>query len=185
MIEDWRTQGRPLVVARRQPADDPGTQRLGLATPDKRRIGVHLATAAIREPSGPLALADALSSAPAPWRSRLEAVVRRADALGVTAGVFGSLAWQHRTGLPYVRPDSDLDLLFAPRRWSVVEGLLDALIGLDGEEAPRLDGEIQLPDGSAVAWRELAARPAKLLVKGCADVTLRDTRAVIALFPPE
>jgi phosphoribosyl-dephospho-CoA transferase len=41
---------------------------------------------------------------------------------------------------------------------------------------------VLLPDGGAVAWRELAARPARLMVKGPRDVTLRDHAAVAALF---
>ena len=50
-----------------------------------------------------------------------------ADALGVPVHVFGSLAWQHWSGQEYVRPGSDIDLLFAPRRWTEVERLLAEL----------------------------------------------------------
>ncbi|WP_448202468.1 malonate decarboxylase holo-[acyl-carrier-protein] synthase [Azospirillum sp. sgz302134] len=184
-VEDWRQRGLPLVVARRQPADGADDLRLGLATPDKRRIGVHAATAAALDQTGPLPLADSVPSAPEAWRARLGAVVRLADIVGTQAHVFGSLAWQHLSGLSYVRAGSDVDLLFAPRRWPVVEGLLAVLADLDGfhpPEGPRLDGEILLPDGGAVAWRELAARPAKLLVKGPADVTLRNYAQITALF---
>src|SRR3954447_17708746 len=98
----------------------------------------------------------------------------------------------YRNGLPgrISFPDrhSDVDLLFAPRGWGAVEELLAALGGLDGfgsADGPRLDGEILLPDGGAVAWRELASRPSKLLVKGPMDVTLRDRAAVAALFSEE
>jgi phosphoribosyl-dephospho-CoA transferase len=187
-VESWRRRGFPLVVARRQPADGEDDLRLGLALPDKRRIGVHVAAPAAVEHAGPPALAAALASAPEAWWPRLGAVVRLADELGVPARVFGSLAWQHLSGLAYVRPGSDVDLLFTPRRWAMVEGLLAALVDLDGfcpADGPRLDGEIQLPDGGAVAWRELATRPARLLVKGSMDVTLRDHAAVAALFSEE
>jgi phosphoribosyl-dephospho-CoA transferase len=184
-VESWRRRGLPLVVARRQPADSEDDLRLGLALPDKRRVGVHVAAPAAVAYAGPPALAAALASAPAAWRPLLGAVARAVDALGVPCRVFGSLAWQHLSGLPYVRPGSDVDLLFAPRRWPAVEDLLAALERLGDPGGPRLDGEIMLPDGGAVAWRELAARPSKLLVKGPMDVTLRDRAAVAALFSEE
>lgn len=65
----------------------------------------------------------------------------------------------------------------------MVERLLAELQSLCGPGAvPRLDGEVLLPDGGAVAWRELVARPARLMVKGPRDVSLRDYAAVAALF---
>src|SRR3954468_5937914 len=184
-VESWRRRGLPLVGARRQPSDGGDDLRLGLALPDKRRIGVHVAASAAVAHAGPPALAAALASAPAAWRPLLGAVARAADALGVPCRVFGSLAWQHLSGLAYVRPGSDVDLLFAPRRWPTVEDLLAALERLGDPGGPRLDGEILLPDGGAVAWRELASSPSKLLVKGPMDVTLRDRAAVAALFSEE
>jgi phosphoribosyl-dephospho-CoA transferase len=187
-VESWRRRGLPLVVARRQPADSENDLRIGLALSDKRRIGVHVAASSAVAHAGPPTLAAALASAPAGWRPLLGAVVRLGKALEVPICVFGSLAWQHLSGLRYLRPGSDVDLLFAPRGWGAVEELLTALGSLDGfdsADGPRLDGEILLPDGGAVAWRELAARPSKLLVKGPRDVTLRDRAAVAALFSEE
>jgi phosphoribosyl-dephospho-CoA transferase len=182
-VEGWRRRGLPLVVARRQPADAADDLRLGLSLPDKRRIGVHVASSAAVTHAGPPALAAVLASAPAVWWPLLASVLLAADALGVPVHVFGSLAWQHWSGQEYVRPGSDIDLLFAPRRWTEVERLLAELQSLCGPGAvPRLDGEVLLPDGGAVAWRELAARPARLMVKGPRDVALRDHAAVAALF---
>lgn len=183
-VADWCAAGRPLVIARGRPGDGAGELWLGLATPDKRRIGLHAAADAVAEHWGPLPLAEAVDVAPEAWRAMLAELVRRAQAVGVTPAVYGSLAWQHRTGLGYVRPDSDIDLLFAPRdRWQL-DGLLDMLAAV-GDGSPRLDGEILLPDGAAVAWRELAGRPARLLVKGPAEVSLRDLPSVLALFDRE
>ena len=110
-VEGWRWRGLPLVVARRQPADGEDDLRLGLALPDKRRLGVHVAASAAVAHADPPALTAALASAPEAWRPRLGAVVRLANELGAPARVFGSLAWQHLSGLRYLRPDSDVDLL--------------------------------------------------------------------------
>ena len=49
-VEGWRRRGLPLVVARRQPADAADDLRLGLSLPDKRRIGVHVASLRRRDP---------------------------------------------------------------------------------------------------------------------------------------
>ncbi|MCM8737325.1 malonate decarboxylase holo-[acyl-carrier-protein] synthase [Azospirillum sp. A1-3] len=183
-VADWCAVGRPLVIARGRPGDGAGELRLGLATPDKRRIGLHVAADAVAVRLEPLRLAEAVDAAPEAWRPMLVELVRRAQDVGVTPAVYGSLAWQHRTGLGYVRPDSDVDLLFVPRdRWQL-DGLLDLLTAV-GDGSPRLDGEILLPDGAAVAWRELAGRPARLLVKGPAEVSLRDLPSVLALFDRE
>src|SRR3954451_23656587 len=105
-VESWRRRGLPLVVARRQPTDGEGDLRLGLALSDKRRVGVHVPAPAAVAHAGPPTLAAALASAPAGWRPRLGAVVRLGDALGAPARVFGSLAWQHLSGLRYLRPGS-------------------------------------------------------------------------------
>ncbi len=183
-VADWCRAGRPLVIARGRPEDGAGELRLGLATPDKRRIGLHVTADAVAARLDPLPLAEAVGAAPEAWRPILAELVRRAQDVGVTPAVYGSLAWQHRTGLAYVRPESDIDLLFAPReRWQL-DRLLNLLTTV-GDGTPRLDGEILLPDGAAVAWRELAGRPARLLVKGPAAVSLRDLQSVLALFDRE
>ncbi|KAA0596229.1 phosphoribosyl-dephospho-CoA transferase [Azospirillum lipoferum] len=183
-VGDWCSVGRPLVIARGRPGDAAGELRLGLATPDRRRIGLHVAAAAVAERLDPLPLAEAVDSAPAAWRPMLAELARRAQELGTAAAVYGSLAWQRRTGLCYVRPESDVDLLFAPSDQRQLDRLLD-LLAETGDGIPRLDGEILLPDGAAVAWRELAGRPARLLVKEPAEVGLRDLVSVLALFDRE
>jgi hypothetical protein len=48
--------------------------------------------------------------------------------------------------------------------------------------APRLDGEIALPGGDFVCWREFSARPAKILVKGADRVSLRPIEDIDALL---
>jgi phosphoribosyl-dephospho-CoA transferase len=99
----------------------------------------------------------------------------------VTPRVFGALLWEHATGLAYLTTQSDLDLL-----WSISDErsavlLVERLLRLDAAGPVRLDGELELPDGAAVNWRELANRGGELLVKTMDGVEVR-TRA--ALFCP-
>ena len=70
----------------------------------------------------------------------------------------------------------------ATRRESVARGL--AAIAAD---APmRLDGEIVLPDGFAVNWRELhgAGPDASVLAKGLDRLELRPAAALLSALPP-
>jgi triphosphoribosyl-dephospho-CoA synthase len=80
--------------------------------------------------------------------------------------VHGSLAWQHLSGVVHVRSSSDVDLLARPRDAAALAALLALLGEADGRGGPRLDGEVILPGGGGVAWRELRAGSARLLVKG-------------------
>ncbi len=180
---DWWAQGRSFVVARGDVSDTDEDLRLGLALPDKRRVCLHVGREAALSSRPPPTLGEVLRSAPVSWRSLLRRIHFLGETLGVPVGVFGSLAWEYLSGVKYVRPDSDVDVLFAPTRWADVERLLselDAVSRAPGEV--RLDGEVLLPDGGAVAWRELASRPHRLLVKGPRGAGLRGWKEITALF---
>lgn len=185
-VKAWLTEGRPLVVTRRRPDDPPGDLRLGLALPGRRRVAVHVSAQAIARHTPPPGLRDVLAAAPLVWRDKLEWLAAVTGALAVPTGVYGSLAWQHfaRDGaMVYLTAGSDLDLVFRPSDWGAVGRLLRELTTCESRgQAPRLDGEIILPDGSATAWRELAAAPETLLTKSMDAVEMRSMAAIMALF---
>jgi phosphoribosyl-dephospho-CoA transferase len=173
----WTEQGRPLVVARRLGADAPETLRLGLALPGKRRIGIALPRQAVASRRRPPFLLDVIECATVFWP---EAARERAAIIAGAAPdlrVFGSFAWQFFAADPgqvYVTPASDIDLLLTPkpgRSPTRLIALLEHFARL--YPAPRLDGEIALPGGDFVSWREYAARPRQILVKGGDNVRLR------------
>jgi phosphoribosyl-dephospho-CoA transferase len=79
-----------------------------------------------------------------------------------------------------------VDLLFAPARWSDVERLLFGLEAVSRRHSVvRLDGEVLLPDGGAVSWRELALEPERIWVNGPRGASPRTLRELRALFPAE
>ena len=157
--------------------------RLGLALPDKRRIGLHLAPAAVARSAPPPSLQTVIAHAPAAWRARLRQVDVGAEAAGLPVAVYGSLAWEYRCGMAYVRADSDVDLLFDAQAVPPLGPVLDLVVALSADAGtPRLDGELILPGGGAVAWRELARRPDELLVKGVGGPALRPRPSVEALL---
>ena len=68
-----------------------------------------------------------------------------------------------------------------PRRRSGLSWTLLEALSADAS-TPRLDGELILPGGGAVAWREFARRPDELLVKGAGGPALRPRPSVEALL---
>jgi phosphoribosyl-dephospho-CoA transferase len=182
-LEEWFARDRPAVACRRTaPCGD--AIALGVALParhggERRRVALLLDPAAIARIGPPPALRDALACAPASWRERLLALDRASRAGGVLLRVYGSLAWQHLSGLPYVTAGSDVDLLAEPRSATELRSVLELLRAREADCAPRLDGEVVLAGGRAVAWRELVGGAARFLVKSWASVALEPRAAVL------
>jgi phosphoribosyl-dephospho-CoA transferase len=174
----WSSRNLPFVVARSQKEDPANSVRLGLSLPNRRRIGLFLRAEAVARAAPPPPLAGAVPFAPPTWREPMEHLDAAAKAIGALARVYGSLAWRFYSGDAYIKGDSDVDLLFAPTGWPQAEALLDVLIKLP--EPPSWDGEFLLPDGWAVAWRELARRPPTVLLKGHRGLELRSHKEVFA-----
>jgi phosphoribosyl-dephospho-CoA transferase len=169
----------PFVVTRRPAKSHADALTLGLALPDKRRIAFEVRKEAIAELSAPPRLADTIDSAPAHWRARLREIMHTARRFDTEVRVYGSLAWQHLTQLEYIHAASDVDLLLPANQWENARRLADELGRMNGN--PRLDGELVLPDGSGVAWREINGGAARVLVKGDASVALMSRGEIRAL----
>ena len=106
-----------------------------------------------------------------------------AQAAGLSVTVYGSLAWEYRCGTAYVRADSDVDLLLDAQATPPLEPVLTLARALSADAgAPRLDGELILPGGAAVAWREFGRRPEELLIKGAGGPALCPRGSIEALF---
>ncbi|NYG47944.1 phosphoribosyl-dephospho-CoA transferase [Bradyrhizobium sp. IAR9] len=170
IVAGWAHAGRPLVVRRPACSDTAGLVPLGLPLPPshgKRRITISLAAADIVASAPPPLLADAATAAPASWRATIEKLVR----LLPETRTYGSLAWQHLTGLPYLSDSSDLDLLWQPSSVKQAETLLSDIARIAKQAPMRLDGEI-VGSAGGVQWRELTGTDAdEVLVKGPAGVT--------------
>lgn len=164
ILEAWRTRGLPFVVARGLEDDPADTVRLGLSLPNRSRVGLHVQIGALERRAGPPALRDAIPIAPLEWRDQMTRLDKASADVGATAHIYGSLAWLLRSGDAYVKPSSDIDLLFAPSGRAQAEALLDILCQMP--EPPSWDGEFLLPGGWGAAWRELARRPPSVLLKG-------------------
>lgn len=172
----WFAQGLPAMVARRA-VDDPDPRlRLGVPLPPSEgrlRVALRVAAHEVRLLQPPPALDEVLArGVPDGWRGALQAMQRLAP-----ARVFGAFAWQHLSGLPYVHPRSDIDLLWQISNTAQADTLVQHLQNWEGTQARRVDGELCLADGGAVNWREYAGGSRQVLVKRTegAALELRDT----------
>ena len=173
-LPGWTRAGRPLIVRRRVPGEGADLVSLGLPLPPadgKRRIGLALPPEVLR-PVTPPSLADAAPDAPEAWQATIGALLALARDHHVTPRPFGALLWQAVTGLTYLSASSDLDLLWTG---PVSPSLLDGLARIEATAPMRLDGEILLPDGGGVHWRELREAPpgGSILVKYLDRVAMR------------
>ena len=171
-VATWARDGRPVIVRRRFPGEgDHLPAGLPLPPADgKRRIGLAVPWADAT-PYPPVTLAAARPAAPPAWHPAVDAVLALAAGHGVVPQVFGGLLWQGLTGLAYLSTTSDLDLLWpAP----VTRRLLDGLAAIEADAPMRFDGEVVLPDGAGVNWRELRDAPpgGSVLAKGLDRVAL-------------
>lgn len=171
---DWVERGWPLVVARQpEPIPKQGDLlALGFTLPSapvRKRIALCAPRAAIVRHSRPLSLIEAIDHAPRSWRAAMFSLQALCAETGTVARVYGSLSSQTFTGASYLDQASDLDLLLECSEATPHLELLAALETFP-RLSPRIDGEILMPTGWAVAWRELAVAvragaPRKVLAK--------------------
>ncbi|GAC1319805.1 MAG: malonate decarboxylase holo-[acyl-carrier-protein] synthase [Collimonas sp.] len=188
VLQRWQHHDWPAVLRRRDAGTPEDQLCLGLALPpdgngDKTRIPFKAQLADVQRITDPLALRAALKHAPSGWRGALHALAGDCLHRGIAIRIYGSWAWQILTQQSYVRPGSDIDLLFAPV--SVDE--LTRGLSLLAQHAARLplDGEIVFAEGQAVAWKECwqalrADSRQRVLVKTGAMVKLTPLAALMS-----
>ncbi|MBB5865111.1 malonate decarboxylase holo-[acyl-carrier-protein] synthase [Xanthomonas sp. 3058] len=172
-LQHWFAAGLPAVVARRDGSEALGTLRLGVPLPpseDKQRLSLTAKAADIVRRAAPLQLQAVTAHAPGPMQPALQALLTQTRAHALQPRVFGSFAWQALTGLAYVHAQSDLDLLWSIATPEQAHAVVVLLQCWQHRHGLRADGELLLPDGSAVNWREYAGSAQQVLVKsdhGC------------------
>jgi phosphoribosyl-dephospho-CoA transferase len=177
IVDEWIALSRPLVVRRPSACDRAGLA-LGLPLPPslgKARIAITVPREAIAAVAPPPALIDIHTFAPPAWRPTLDHIAALCATLDIEPRVFGSLAWERLTGLAYLTPASDLDLLFLGAGRLAVGPLICGLTEIEAKAPMRLDGEVVRADGAAANWRELQAAPPEVLVKTLHGISLQSS----------
>ncbi len=181
----WAERGLPLVVTR-QPPSNGDALATGLPAPSRfrrRRLAVAVAPRDVlfldEFPPAEAAARLLPRGLAAAWR-RLVAALAECDC---AARVYGGYGWQALTRLAYVRAQSDLDLLLPVSSHAQADAVAHVLAAAPWD-GPRLDGELLLADGTAVAWREWRehreGRVAQVLVKRLRGVALASFAAELA-----
>lgn len=176
-LAHWAAHDLPLVVTR-QRADEAGCTALGLPAPTcwgRLRLALSVPDTVLREPQEFPGMAAITPLLAPDVRAAWTTLAGRLADLGVAPQVYGSHGWQAITGLVYLRESSDLDLWLPVRDAAQADAVAVLLDDADWR-GPRLDGEIGLPDGAAVAWREWQqwrmGRTAAVLIKHRTGVRL-------------
>lgn len=180
-LAQWHAAGWPAVVRRLDADAAQDEVCLGVPLPPdaegvKVRIPLRVPARHIARMADALELRTALPTADS-WRDGLAALCDAAPGLRV----FGSLAMQSLTGMHYVSPSSDVDVLCRARSRAQLTNAM-AVLAHHAQQLP-LDGEIVFPGGAAVSWKEwqmAMTHPAKVLVKELRSVRLADTTALLA-----
>lgn len=155
-LAHWASRQLPLVVTQQGAALPPGQVALGLPAPlqwQRRRIALQVPWHHVLR-AGEFPQATSVNSLlPSEVRSAWMSLAGALEGAGVAARVHGSFGWQQLTGLGYLHAASDLDLHVAVGDAAKAD-MATLLLSRASFTAPRLDGEIVFPDGTAVAWRE-------------------------------
>lgn len=187
LLVAWAERGWPAILRRRQACDVSDLLPVGVPFPPeegKLRIDLLVPHTAVlcRSPRPPLA--DTSGAAPADWQEPISGLRALGARHGVEPAPFGSMLWQHLTGLRYLSATSDLDLLWPFDAVCNLAALLEGIAAIEGAAPMRIDGEIAFADGSAVNWRELAEAlrddAAELLVKTSNGASMRPVRGLLA-----
>jgi phosphoribosyl-dephospho-CoA transferase len=184
-IAEWIAKARPFIVRRQIFPDPAAVARLAIGLPlppsqGKARIGLSVSRTSVARMAAPPELLRIASAAPLAWQSTLGRICDLGVRTRIDVRIYGSLAWQALTGLPYLSPDSDLDVLLRLRPESDVVTALDTLADLAAAAPMRIDGEVVRLDGAAVQWRELHSGSQPLLIKSLHGVSLIEPSVFLA-----
>lgn len=158
LLEHWADREWPVIVRRRAEGEDRGLVPVGVPLPPaagKCRIALALPPDGILQRSSPPLLRAAAKVADPGWQSTIAALLALGTRTGAEPLAFGSLLWEHLTGLAYLSPRSDLDVLWPVPVNCHVLSLVFGIAPVQRDAPFRIDGEVIFPDGSAVNWREL------------------------------
>jgi phosphoribosyl-dephospho-CoA transferase len=185
-LEGWIAGGGPLVVTRQSAGEETGVA-LGIVLPaalGSTRIACTIPSSAIARRREPVTVDEAATVLPAAeGRALLQfAAVIAGHALQL--GVYGSTAWQFLTAEVYRHAHSDLDLICDVASSAGFAACLAAFADAARYFPSRIDGEVRITGGRAVAWRELHdacnGGPSVVLAKSMRDVALLSLRQILA-----
>jgi phosphoribosyl-dephospho-CoA transferase len=156
-VREWASRGWPVIVRRYAPGDAADLIPVAISLPPpagKPGVALALPVSSIVERLPAVAVSACRRQAPAAWRETLQSLLAIGERCGSAPAVFGSLLWQMLTGLTYLHERSDVDLLWRVTRAEQAQELVRLIAGCARSSPMRIDGELLLPDGAGMQWRE-------------------------------
>lgn len=102
----------------------------------------------------------------------LSELMKRADDIRISLGVWGSASLELYTGLAYTTENSDLDLITDSADLDLLNKLLETIKKLEIQFGTRIDIELSLPENGEVQLKELLSNSSSVLCKGISDVKI-------------
>lgn len=159
-LQQWTDNEWPATVRRAEADHAHNRVSLGITLPPplhqgkKIRVPFSACIDDVVRHEAPLSIGAAVPALPSAWQASYAALSQAVDLKQLKFYVYGAVAMQAETRLPYLGTSSDIDLLFYPvTEKQLQEGLA---ILLEYAHLLPLDGEIIFPSGRAVAWKEWA-----------------------------
>ena len=186
LLADWADRGWPVIVRRRMAGDSADMVPVGVPLPPaagKSRIAINIPQEAVIAQAAPPSLRTVAHKANPAWQPTVAALLALGERHGIGPAAFGSLLWEYHTGLTYLSPTSDLDLIWLAHGSCDIASLLDGVARIERVAPMRIDGEVVFPQGAAANWRELhkafgADGPAEILIKTMDGVRVFNVRCL-------
>ena len=185
-LVSWIQQNKPLVGRASGQANlaSKDLRPIGLlqfgSPKSKQRLHLLVKNTIIDKVEQPLLLSSVLAYVPPQHRLCAIHLLGLLQGVEVEIRVFGSAFWSHAQKSTCMTDESDLDLIIQTHGRNSIEKTFAALVKCSNLYAIRLDGELELPDGKTVAWRELSIRPDRILVKSDHGPALRNCSEIWA-----
>jgi triphosphoribosyl-dephospho-CoA synthase len=175
VIAKWIGSGRPVIVRRPGLAFGGEGVHCGIPLPPehgKKRIAFIVPKNFIKRRDKLPGLEKCLQHLPPPQQLQMAGFLNACRENNFNPEVFGSLAWQHLTGLNYLHENSDIDLRFRIKNSIELEQLA-AVLRLFSQPCGKLcDIELELWNGMAFSWREFINDSPQIMIKTVNDVFL-------------
>ena len=185
-LVSWIHQNKPLVGRASGQANlaSKDLRPIGLLLfelpKSKQRLHLLVKNTVIDKVEQPLLLSSVLAYLPLQHRLCAIHLLDLLQGVEVEIRVFGSAFWSHAQKSTCMTDESDLDLIIQTHGHNSIEKTFAALVKCSNLYAIRLDGELELPNGNTVAWRELLIRPERILVKSDHGPALRNCSEIWA-----
>jgi len=116
-------------------------------------------------------------------RKSLEDITRLAASHGLDTGVYGSCAMELLTGMPYIQPTSDIDIIIKRRGTHVdFAGFYDAAMQVSQRHGTCFDIEVLCRNGSGVKLPELFSKGKTVMCKGLHGAELQTKYPLLMSF---